>query len=217
MYPEMTAAQNLEYYRLQQGIPEQKRVQEVLKLTGLSAERKTRFGHLSSGQKQRLGLALAILNHPDFLIMDEPASGLDPLDVIAIREILKQLNEDSGVTLLIASPNLAELYRQATNYGILHNGRLIRESTKEQLDEKCRRCLRITVDDVKAAAIVLETRLNTNNYQVIDQHEIRLYNHLDIPGEVTYQLSLANIRIISIYEMGASLEDYYRTAIEEAG
>ncbi len=217
MCPSLTAAQNLEYYRLQQGIPERERVLEVLELVGLSAERNSRYGHLTSGMKQRLGLALAVLNHPDFIIMDEPANGLDPLDVIAIREILKHLNENLGVTLLVTSHNLAELYRLATDYGILHDGRLIREFTKEQLDEQCRRYLRLTVDNISAAAIVLETILNTTDYQVIDQHEIHLYDHLDVPGDVTYQLSLANVRVSSIYEMGASLEDYFRAAIEEAG
>ncbi len=215
MYPSLTAEQNLEYYRIQQGIPDRKCIKEALDLVGLTGATKKRFGHFSLGMKQRLGLALSILNNPDFIILDEPINGLDPPGIAEIRNTLKLLNENLGITILIASHILSELYLMATTYGILNHGRLIKELTKDQLDEQCRRCLAVTVDDIKISAVVLETVLGTTNYKVVNRNEIRLYDHLDSPAEVTYQLIAANVRVSYIHEIGTTLEDYYRTTIGE--
>ncbi len=217
LYPGLTAVQNLEYYRLQWGIPDQKCVRRALELVGLGESEQQKYSHFSLGMKQRLGLALAILNDPDFILLDEPNNSLDPLGIVEIRSALKHLNEDLGITVLISSHLLSELYLLATTYGVIHNGRLVKEFSKEQLlDEECKRCLHITVDDIRAAAIILETVLETTNYQVVGGYEIRLYDYLEDPAEVNYQLSMAHIRVSSIYEMGVNLEDYFRAVISEA-
>jgi ABC-2 type transport system ATP-binding protein len=217
LYPGLTAVQNLEYYRLQWGIPDQKCVRRALELVGLGESEQQKYSHFSPGMKQRLGLALAILNDPDFILLDEPNNSLDPLGTVEIRSALKHLNEDLGITVLISSHLLSELYLLATTYGVIHNGRLVKEFNKEQLDEKCKRCLHITVDDIRAAAIILETVLETTNYQVVGGNEIRLYDYLEEPAEVNYQLSMAHVRVSSIYEIGVNLEDYFRAVITEAG
>jgi ABC-2 type transport system ATP-binding protein len=216
MYPNLTAEQNLEYYRLQAGNPDPKSAARALEIVDLSDGRKQKFGRLSLGMRGRLGLALAILNNPDFIILDEPAKGLDPLGIAAIRRTLKYLNEDLGITILISSHLLAELHLLATTYGIIDEGRLIKEFSKGQLDEACKRCLRLVVDDIQAAATILETVLGTTNYKVVDRNEIRVYDHLEKAGEVNYQLNAARVRVNAIYEMGMSLEDYLKAAIEEA-
>lgn len=215
-YPNLSAEQNLEYYRIQQGIPDKTCVLKALELVGLSDTGKKSFSHFSLGMKQRLGLALAILGNPDFIILDEPINGLDPVGIAEFRKILKHLNEDLGVAILISSHILSELYLVATSYGIIHDGKLLKEISKDQLDEECRRCLSITVNDIKAAVIVFETALGTTNYKVVGGNDIRLYDHLEAASEVTYQLNTAGVRVSSIHEMGANLEDYFRSAIGEA-
>lgn len=216
LYPHLTAEQNLEYFRIQQGIPDRKCVSRAMERVGLAGIGKERFDRLSLGMKQRLGLALAILNDPDFVLLDEPINGLDPVGIAEIRETLQRLNEEMGITLFISSHILSELYLLATTYGIIHSGNLVDEFSRDRLDEECRRCLRVTVDDVQAAVLVLETVLRTTRYKVIGRQEIRIYDYLEDPAEVTAQLSAANIRVSSIHEMGANLEDYFRKVIREA-
>jgi ABC-2 type transport system ATP-binding protein len=148
--------------------------------------------------------------------LDEPTNGLDPVEIAEIRETLQRWNADLGLTMLISSRILSELSLLATTYGVIHDGKIIKEFTKAQLEEECRRCLRVVVDDVKAAVIVLETVLGTTRYKVVDLNEIRVYDYLENPAEVTVQMSAAHVRISAMYEMGASLEDYIRTAIREA-
>ncbi|MDR0286444.1 MAG: ATP-binding cassette domain-containing protein [Clostridiales bacterium] len=116
-YPNLTATQNLEYYRIQRGIPDKTTVQKALELVNLTNTGKKKFKNFSLGMKQRLGLALAILNNPDFIILDEPINGLDPTGIIEIRDLIKQLNE-RGITMLISSHILSELSQVANKYAI---------------------------------------------------------------------------------------------------
>jgi ABC-2 type transport system ATP-binding protein len=131
-YPNLTAEQNLEYYRLQRGIPEKVCVQKALTLVGLANAGKKKFKNFSLGMKQRLGLALATLNNPDFIILDEPINGLDPTGIIEMREIIRNLNE-RGITILISSHILSELAQVATHYGFIHEGRLVRQISNAEL------------------------------------------------------------------------------------
>ncbi len=213
-YPGLTVGQNLEYSRLQLGIPDHQCISSALEQAGLSGSEKMRCSRLPPGIKQRLGLALAILNNPDFILLDEPTSGLDPLGVAEMRETLQHLHEEMGITMLISSPILSELHHLATVYGIIHQGKLVKEISGDQLDEECRSCLCVKVDNIQVAATVLETVLGTTHYQIIDRNEIRVYDHLEDPAEVTYQLSLANVRISQIYEMGMKVDDYFRSVIQ---
>ncbi|HEX3027424.1 MAG TPA: ATP-binding cassette domain-containing protein, partial [Clostridia bacterium] len=127
LYKNMTAEQNLEAQRIQRGIPEKECIKETLKLVGLSDTGKKAARHFSLGMRQRLGIAMALLNDPEFLILDEPINGLDPSGIVEIRELMKQLNREKGITILVSSHNLSELYQTATRYILLHKGRLLEE------------------------------------------------------------------------------------------
>jgi ABC-2 type transport system ATP-binding protein len=162
--------------------------------------------------KQRLGLALATLNNPDFIILDEPINGLDPTGIIEVREILRSLNEQ-GITLLISSHILSELSQIATRYGFIHQGNLVREISTAELQEASKCALHVTVDDTAAAAAVLETVLNVNDYKVVSQHELRVYSYLDRPAELGQLFYRNGIAISSLSEVGDTLEDYYTNLI----
>ncbi|ATD54412.1 ATP-binding cassette domain-containing protein [Clostridium chauvoei] len=208
-FPGLTAKQNLEYYRIQRGIMEKESVDEALKLVGLDNLSKKKFKGFSLGMKQRLGLALALLGNPDFLILDEPINGLDPMGIKHIREILLELNKIKNVTILISSHILGELSQLATHYGFINDGKLIEEISSKELEERCKHCLSIKVDNVEKASIILEKDLNCEEYEVLNDGIIKVYKYLDEPYLVNSNLVKNDIKVYSLERTGSSLEDYF--------
>lgn len=215
-YPNLTAYQNLKYYAIQKGIVNLKQIDEALKLVGLEEVKNKKFKAFSLGMKQRLGISFAIMDNSDFIILDEPINGLDPIGISDLRDTFKKLNEEKNITILISSHILSELYTIATKFCILEKGKIIKELTKEELDIECSKCIVIRTDDVKKASNVIETDLKTTNYKVIDKGEIRLYDYLEQTEKVNKALSKKDINIMSLYETGISLEDYFKNVIKEA-
>ena len=165
--------------------------------------------------KQRLGIAFAILDNPDFIILDEPINGLDPIGISELRDLFKKLNEERNITILISSHILNELYQVANKFCIIEKGRVIKEITKQQLDEECSKCIVIKTTQASKAAVIIEEQLQTKNYKIIDNQEIRLYDYLENSGKVNKVLIKNDIDIISLYETGITLEDYFKTVIKE--
>ena len=215
-YPKMSATQNLEYYRIQRGIPDQGVVARALDTVRLQDAGKKKFQDFSLGMKQRLALALAIMGNPDFLILDEPINGLDPTGIIEFRGIIKDLRDVHGMTVLVSSHILSELTQVATTFGIIHHGALIKEFTHEQLDDETKRCISVRVDDSARAAAVFQEQMHTDAFEVLPAGELRVYAFLDNPSEITFQLSTNGVRVLSSTELGVNLEDYFLSAIGEA-
>lgn len=214
-YPNLSAYDNLKYYTIQRGIVDKNQINKVLELVNLTGTGKKKVKTFSLGMKQRLGIALAILNSPDFVILDEPINGLDPLGISELRDTFKKLS-DNGITLLISSHILSELYLLANEFGFLENGKLIKELSKEELDLECSKCLVIKTDDSKKVSVLLEKELNTNNYKVINNEEIRVYDYTDDSDKVSDVLVNNKIKIKGFYESGISLEEYFKEIIKEA-
>ena len=164
--------------------------------------------------KQRLGIALAILNNPHFIILDEPINGLDPLGISEIRETLLQLQQEN-ITILISSHILSELYLVANKFGILEGGKIVKELSKEQLDNECSHCLLLKVNDIKKASVLLEEELKTANYKVLNDQEIRLYDYLDAQHIVSKAIVEKGIELYAISEIGVSLEEYFKNIIRD--
>lgn len=203
-YPNLSAYDNLKYYTIQRGIVDKNQINKVLELVNLTGTGKKKVKTFSLGMKQRLGIALAILNSPDFVILDEPINGLDPIGISELRDTFKKLS-DNGITLLISSHILSELYLLANEFGFLENGKLIKELSKEELDLECSKCLVIKTDDSKKVSVLLEKELNTNNYKVINNEEIRVYDYTDDSDKVSDVLVNNKIKIKGFYESGISL------------
>lgn len=213
-YPNLTARQNLQYYQIQRGIPENDKVEDTLGLVNLTDTGDKKFRDFSSGMKQRLGLALAVLNRPDFIMLDEPINGLDPTGIVEIRNTIKQLNT-CGITFLVSSHILNELSLLATRYGFIHQGKLIKEITKGDLQEACRRALHIEVDDTVRAVSVLETHLDIHDYKVVSPNAIRLYSQFGRAPSINACLVNEGLRVSCLFEVGENLEDYYTALIGE--
>ncbi len=209
LYPNLSAEQNLEYYRILRGITDKGVVKSSLKKVGLTDTGNKRFKNFSLGMKQRLGIALALLNNPDFIILDEPINGLDPMGIVEMRETFKELNKEHGITLMISSHILNELSLIANRYGIINNGKLIKELTNDELSEQCQKSIMVKVDDTAKSATIIETVLKTNKYKVVRNNEIRIYDYLNNPAEVNYQLVSNGIRVSNVSEIGENLEDYF--------
>ena len=211
--PFLTARENLEYYRLQRGIPGRQAVEEALELVGLHGAGSKKFKAFSLGMKQRLGLALALMNHPDFLILDEPINGLDPEGVAEFRQILRALNQERQTTVLISSHILSELSSIATRYGFMERGRLLEEISAEALHEKCRTCLRLEVDDAARAAAILQTELGTDKFEVLPGNVVQLYDCLDDPKRASYAMARNGVALLAMEQKGADLEAYFLNLI----
>lgn len=208
-----TVYENLEIERLHKGIPGKESVEKVLSLVNLSNFKNKKIKDLSLGMKQRLGIAMALLGNPEFLVLDEPISGLDPIAIIETRELLKKLNKEAGVTILISSHILEELYQLVNCYGIIHKGKLIEQITDKELEEKCKRFLHIKVDNSAKAAVILNTKLSTSSFNILPNNIIRLYDYVDSSEIVSKAFAREGVLVKELMPMGDSLEDYFSKAI----
>ena len=209
LYPNMTARENLEAHRRLLGIPEKNSVDETLQTVHLTDTGNKKVKHFSLGMRQRLGIAQCLLGHPDFLILDEPINGLDPTGIKEIRDLLLTLNGEKGITILLSSHILGELAKIATCYGIINQGVLVDEFSKDELQTRCRRCLRIQVDDVKKAAQVLESVLKTDQFDVLPDQTLRLFAYLEDSGKVNTTLVQNGVTVMTIAPAGQDLEGYF--------
>jgi len=212
LYQNLTALQNLEFYCIERGIPDKSAAQKSLDMVNLADTGNKIVRNLSLGMRQRLGLALALLGSPDFIMLDEPTNGLDPIGIIEMRDLMKRMSEQ-GITLLVSSHILSELSQVATRYAIIHHGRLVTTITQEQLHEECKRALALTVDDAAKAAGIIETQLGIRDYKQVGGSDLRVYEYLDDPAEVMYRLHQGGVRVSSMHEVGDNLEDYYAKII----
>lgn len=154
LYRSCTARENMRRFAILFGGDEAE-IDELLALVGLTHAGQKKVAQFSLGMKQRLGIAVALLGHPDILLLDEPVNGLDPEGIRDIRDLILRLNRERGVTFLISSHLLDELSRVATRYGIIARGRMVEEITAGELEARCRSALKITVDDPEKALALL--------------------------------------------------------------
>jgi len=212
-YPKMSIEENMEYYRLQRGIPGKESINKVLKEVGLLEARKKKFSNISLGMKQRLGLALALMGEPEVLLLDEPINGLDPSGIIEIRNLLLKLNREKKITIIISSHILSELANVVTCYGFLSKGKLIEEVTAEELNERCKSYLEIRVTNAKKLSALLEEKLGYKNYKVMPDEVIQLFDKNLIVEDISELAVVNGIGIKGLHEKVIDLESYYMSLI----
>ena len=210
----MTARENLEYVRFLRGYPDEKRIDEILNLVGLSDTGKKRAGKFSLGMKQRLGIGMALLPKPEIMVLDEPVNGLDPEGIVEVRQLIKRMQEEWGVTVLISSHLLSELSELCTDFSIISHGELIENLSREELLIRCRNHIALRTDDINKTAAVLEDKLSIHDYKVIHGEEIQIFEHLGDIHRISKTLTDHGLVITKLNEEGQYLEDYY---LEKAG
>ena len=206
IYLDMTAEDNLkqQYYSL--GLPSFDGLDDILTLVGLENTGKKKADHFSLGMRQRLGIAIALVGDPDFLVLDEPANGLDPQGIVEVRELILKLNRERQITVLISSHILDELSKFATHYGFINSGRIIKEISATELAEICRKCVSVEVSDTKALAHVLDDM--KIDYKILSDRVADVYAKINV-SLLTSALARENCEVISLRERDDSLESYY--------
>jgi len=194
-YPELTVKENLELFRKLRIIKNNEATEKIMDKLNLTQYKNIKARHLSQGNAQRLGIAKALLHNPDILILDEPSNGLDPAGIAEIRELLKNLALNEGKTIFISSHILAEISKMACRIGIIHNGKLIKETDEQQLEKerlkklviKTRNndhALKILTESGYVATISKEGFIEIADSEIINQAEkiaVLLVNHKQPP------------------------------------
>lgn len=212
-YSNLTVEQNMEYYRIQRGIPGKYKIDKILKEVNLFDEKKKKFNDLSLGMKQKLGLALAMMTEPELLILDEPINGLDPYGIIEIRNLLLKFNKEKNITILISSHILTELSNIATCYGFLNKGVLLEEISADEINEKCKSFLEVKVRNINKLATLLEEKLGYKDYKVLPSGVIHIFDY-NRESEKVSELAVYNkVGLIELYEKSINLENYYMSLI----
>ena len=206
VYQDMTAADNLkQQYRIL-GLPSFEGITELLALVGLSDTGKKKVKNFSLGMRQRLGIAIALAGDPDFLVLDEPANGLDPQGIVEIRELILKLNRERQITVLLSSHILDELSRLAMHYGFIDKGRMVKEISAEELEAACRKCTRVEVTDTKALSRVLETM--GMEYEIRSEREADIFAKVNVT-KLVFALRAEGCDLLDITKREESLESYY--------
>ena len=211
----LSARENLEKQRLQKGIPDKKRIEEVLEIVGLSDVGKKPVKNFSLGMRQRLGIANALMTKPEIMVLDEPVNGLDPEGIVEIRELLLRLNREEHITILISSHILSELSLLCTDYLFINKGKLLQAVSADELKKLCREYYRISTDNNSLAAAILENKLGITQFDVDKEGSIRLYEQLDNMYNVSKTLFENGVVPVVLHINEANLEQYYMNMVGE--
>jgi len=214
LVPTLTARDNIIFQELYLGIKqsEEERM-ALLKKVHLEDVGEKRVKNFSLGMRQRLGIALALMNHPKLMLLDEPMNGLDPEGIAELRDLLIELNQKEGITVLISSHILSELEKIASYYGFISHGQLLEELSAEELQEKCRKSLNVKVDDLFKAEEALK-KINLRDYKSSPNGEIKIFDNVKI-NDVIIALDKNNVNVLAINSSDESVEDYYLNLIKE--
>lgn len=207
-FPYLSAKDNLEYYRIQRG-GKKANVDEALAFVGLDQTGNKKFKNFSLGMKQRLGLALAVMDDPELLILDEPINGLDPMGIKEFRDIILKLNREKQTTVLISSHILGELSQIATTYGFISKGKIVEHVSSEELKEKCRSFLQIEVDNTALASDILKNKFSVENFEVAGANALHINEKYDNPELFVKAFVENGVMVSQVYRSGINLEQYF--------
>jgi len=215
-YPELSAYENLKVFSSIRGITKKKAVESALEKVGLLSEQNKKYKKFSLGMKKRLGLANAIVHEPEFLILDEPTNGLDPIGISEFREYLVKISKENSISIMLSSHMLTEVSLMADRIGILGQGKLIVEKTINEIRAINRKALKISVTNVEKASSMLESIWGINDYEVLSDTYIRVFDlNLD---RVSFAQKLAEngVGILEISMEKDDLENYFKSLVQKS-
>ncbi|MCE4048798.1 MULTISPECIES: ABC transporter ATP-binding protein [Bacillaceae] len=216
-YPNLTGTENLQIFARLRGTIKKDAVKRALETVDLPYNDSKKFAAYSLGMKQRLGIANALLNDPELLILDEPTNGLDPIGIAEIRAFIRSLSTEYGKTILISSHILSEIALMADDIGIIDKGVLLEESTMAELEKKNNKYIRVCVSSQSQAAHVLEHSLAISDYSVEADNSIRIYDTTVNPEELNKRLVTAGVGVSTIQICNDNLEEYFKKITGGAG
>ncbi len=208
LYGNMTAYDNLKLKCKLLGIKKEGYIEGILETVGLADTGKKKTKKFSLGMKQRLGIGLALIGEPDLLVLDEPINGLDPQGIAEVRDTILKLQKERNMTVLISSHILEELSKMATNYGIIHNGCLLQEMSREELMSRCNERIEIVLDSPEQAVPILD-KMGFFNYKIVERNKIYIHERLNESAALNTELVKAGIEVSQLFVAGEELESYF--------
>jgi ABC-2 type transport system ATP-binding protein len=208
-YERLTALENLELHCAYMGYYNKKAIGEALEMVNLTGVEGKPVKQFSLGMKQRLGIARAIVTKPELLLFDEPINGLDPGGIRDMRNLFTMLSKEFGITILISSHILGEIEHIADTVGVIHQGRMVKQVSMEELRRTRHDYIEIATREVEKASYVLADRLNVTNMKVAGNHVIRVYDADVQQSELVKALAMSDVPVDSIVRKQHSLEDYF--------
>lgn len=207
-YSNMTAFQNLEVINRLFLKKNKSGILEILKKVSLDDVGDKPVKNFSMGMKQRLAIGRALVNNPEIIILDEPINGLDPAGIIEIRDLIKDLSQNHGITFLISSHILSELQKVATHYGIIKKGKLIEQISATDLEKKLKPFICVTGKDVNDIADFIENEMQLSDYELFDEG-IKIYKGFERFDEISKKIISKVPQIKNISFETESLESYF--------
>lgn len=207
LYKNATAYENLKRFSILYGADESK-INDILKFVNLDKTGKKKAKDFSLGMRQRLGIAIALLGEPEFLVLDEPINGLDPAGIKEIRDVILKLNKELGITFLISSHLLDELAKVVTKYGIINNGVLLEEVSAKELINNCKNKLIVKTDDNSKAKELIKSEFDIKKIDEVEDNLV-LYSDLEKSALINKALVKKGILVSEIYTEVDSLEEYF--------
>lgn len=208
-YDHMTGRENLQLHCEYMGYYNVNSVENALEMLDLTHAADQTVKSYSLGMKERLGIARAIMCKPELLILDEPTNGLDPAGMKQIRDLLKTLCTDYGITIMISSHILSEVESIADTVGIIHHGKMMKEIRMQDIEEMNFNYMELSVTNDRQAAYILSEKLGLHNFKILDCGKIRIYDHSVSVQQVTRTLALNDVEVVSIGKKSETLEDYF--------
>ena len=208
-YEHMSGKENLRLHCEYMGYYNKESLDEALDMLDLSRAADKPVKQYSLGMKQRLGIARSILCKPELVVLDEPVNGLDPAGLKQIRDLIQMLSSGYGISFLISSHLLSEIESIADVIGIICHGKLIREISMQEISEMNTAYIELSVDNTQKAAYILSDKININNFKIMDDSRIRIYEVSVTTQKISKELLLNGVEIASITKHSESLEDYF--------
>lgn len=208
-YNHMTGYENLKLHCEYMGYYKHSSIENALEMLGLGDAAGKPVRNYSLGMKERLGIARAILSKPELLILDEPTNGLDPAGMKQIRDLLKTLCTEYGITIMISSHILSEVESIADTIGVINHGMMMNEISMKEIEDMSLDYIELAVLNTKKAAFVLNEKLGLSNFKIIEDGKIRIYDNKISTQELSKVLTLSDVEVVAIGKKSETLEDYF--------
>lgn len=216
-YEHMTGYENLVLHSEYMGYYNHGSIENALDMLGLTDAAKKLVKNYSLGMKERLGIARAILCKPELLILDEPTNGLDPAGIKQIRELLKTLCTEYGITVMISTHILSEIESIADRIGIIHHGTMKKEISMKEIEQMSFAYIELSVQNEKKAAYLLSEKLKLSNFKIVEKEKIRIYDNHVSTQEISRVLTQNDVLVVAIGKKAETLEDYFLKLTAEVG
>ena len=208
-YNHMTGYENLRLHCEYMGYYMHGSIENALDMLDLTDAAQKPVKNYSLGMKERLGIARAILCKPELLILDEPTNGLDPAGMKQIRDLLKTLCEEYGITIMVSSHILSEIESIADTIGVINHGMMINEIGMKEIEKMSLAYIELTVANPKKAAYVLSEKLGLSNFKIIENNKIRIYDQHISTQELSKTMALNDVEVTALGKQSETLEDYF--------